>query len=69
MKSVKKSQKKLIKKRKECNCQKELGEAQKQNNKLSDGYAQDGDTWTCPKCKTEWTHLCSESEGCCWFPF
>ena len=30
--------------------------------------AQDGETWTCPKCKRSWVHVCDEAEGCWWEP-
>lgn len=33
---------------------------------LLSGYRQDGERWTCPKCKTIWEHVCTEDNGCQW---
>lgn len=32
----------------------------------SSNRAQDGERWTCSKCRKVWEHACDEAEGCSW---
>ena len=34
----------------------------------SDGFAKDGELWTCQTCGEQWEHICDEAEGCSWQP-
>jgi len=47
-------------------CEQELKKAQAKKPRLSDGYAQEGDLFECPKCHTVLVHICDEAEGCYW---
>lgn len=39
------------------------------NLPIDQAQAQEGDRFTCPRCKTIWVHVCDEDEGCFWTLF
>lgn len=49
-------------KKRACDCEKHEPE----KGWLISGSRQDGERWTCPKCRAVWVHYCEEAEGCGW---